>query len=127
MVGSMRVFSTVLVASAVIAAFIAGRSIGPQHVPVASAQAGAVFSHFKCYQTEIGLTQPKNVILQDQFGTQQTPVGVGDMFCTPVKKTLVHAQPEPVPGPADHLLCYRIQPKQMSLPRTIYNQLQKGV
>lgn len=137
----MRVMSTMLVAAAITGAFVAGRSTVPQPMQIAGAQTAATpagvaqpvdgaaavqLSHFKCYLTSVAAPQPQRLVqLQDQFGTQQTPIGPADMFCAPVKKTLLNAHPLPIPGPADHLLCYRIKEMPMNVPRPIWNQLQK--
>jgi hypothetical protein len=135
----MRAMSTMLVVTAITGAFVVGRSAVPQPMQTAGAQTAATpagvsqpvdgipaqFSHFKCYLTNVAAPQPPRVVkLQDQFGIQQTPIGPADMFCTPVKKTLLNAHPLPVPGPADHLLCYRIKQIPVNLPRQIWNQLQ---
>ena len=135
----MRVMSTMLVATAITGAFVVGRSAVPQPMQIAGAQTAATpagvpqaldgpvaqLSHFKCYLTNVAAPQPQRVVrLQDQFGIQQTPIGPADMFCTPVKKTLLNAHPLPIPGPPDHLLCYRIKETAMNVPRQIWNQLQ---
>jgi hypothetical protein len=143
----MRFTSTAFAAAVVTAAFVAGRVTGMQSPQLASAQptvaspgvifatvppdggvggAPGMFSHFKCYQTAVKLPKPANVLLSDQFGTSRMQLIYADLFCTPVKKQLIGANPLPVPGPADHLLCYRGEAPPVAQTRLIANQLQRA-
>ena len=85
------------------------------------AQAQEVLDHFKCYEIN-GHDPPHGVVLEDQFGTQQTPVGQAQLLCTPVKKQVVPGTGQEFPYTGDHLTCYRIRPQDPPEVVHLYNQ-----
>ncbi|MDB5029187.1 MAG: hypothetical protein JWO66_2876 [Candidatus Eremiobacteraeota bacterium] len=122
----MRFVGTMLIPAVVTGAFVAGHVTGAQRSQIAFAQpAPQTFSHFKCYQTAVRLQKPANVVLRDQFGDSKMSLTAADLFCAPVKKKLVGANPIPLPGPGDHLLCYRGEAPAVNQVRPIVNQLQR--
>ncbi|HEY4442051.1 MAG TPA: hypothetical protein VGN14_16455 [Candidatus Elarobacter sp.] len=95
-----------LVAVAVIAAFVIGRATSTSPERVAEAQVPSL-SHFECYQTTTPTTfKPVTVVLRDQFGPMKTILGRPNMLCAPTRKELIGQAPHKFAGPADHLLCY---------------------
>ena len=128
----MRIIGATLVAVALIAAFVAGRVSGPHPSQIAAAQGnvavipGQSLMHFKCYQTQLKLDKPAAVLLRDQFGEEKMELTYADLFCTPVLKRLLNGKPIPVPGPADHLTCYRGEDRSVNETRLIVNQLQRA-
>ena len=125
----MRLISSTLVAAAVLAAFVAGRgtsTLSPQAAVAQPAPDGQMLSHFKCYQTSVKLDKPAAVYLRDQFGEEKMQLSFADLFCAPVLKRPIDFKPLPVPGPADHLLCYRGEDRPVNQVRAFANQLQRG-
>lgn len=87
----------------------------------------APLPHFQCYVASG--EQPKAhyfVQLKDQFGSHRTAVGPPRLLCTPTDKEVVQGEPLPVPGNADHLVCYAIAGLHHSK-HQIQNQLDRQV
>jgi hypothetical protein len=121
-----RFLGMLSIMAVVVTAFLAGRLSAPPTIASAQPAPGQQFSHFKCYQTSVKLEKPAEVVLRDQFGTSKMVLNFADLFCAPVEKRLVNAKPLPVPGPADHLMCYRGEAPAVSQTRPFINQLQRG-
>lgn len=103
------------------------RVLGAPAVPVVPVTPVPIaLSHFKCYDV-VKPAEPRSIVLlTDQFQQNaRTAVLPAELLCTPVKKRLANAEPLPVPGPADHLLCYLIAGNQVAQRRAVANQLQR--
>jgi hypothetical protein len=119
----MRISGLAIVALVAVAAFAIGRETASPTPAVAQGlMARTTFSHFECYQAQIGGQFAATVQLTDQFQAYQTSVGPAQLFCTPVTKKVVSGPNMKVPAPADHLTCYQIQGPAIQQSRPFANQ-----
>jgi hypothetical protein len=119
----MRISSLATVALVVVAAFAIGRETASPTPAVAQGMmARTTFSHFECYQAQIGGQFAATVELTDQFQQYQTNVGPAQLFCTPVTKKVISGPNMRVPNPADHLTCYQIKGPTIQQSRAYANQ-----
>ena len=115
-------FVTALLATlTLVAGFVLGRATGPRDNATAQ---GAPLPHFMCYQTQFATHAVAPAQITDQFGTANRQFFRADMLCAPAKK-IPHFKPLPIPGPADHLMCYHTQGTPVNAARKIANQLER--
>ena len=83
--------------------------------------------HYKCYRVE---EQPRfrgeQLVLVDQFGTEQTKMTRAESLCNPVRKERSSGEIVVPPRPDEHLVCYAIR-DQVSFPdRSVHTLDQFG-
>ena len=77
-----------------------------------------------CYQTTFATSAVAAAQIADQFGSTARKFYRADMFCAPAKK-MPRFKPMQVPGPTNHLMCYRTAGAPINAARKIANQLEQ--
>jgi len=89
---------------------------GCQHpLPVPPRVSQLLIDHYQCYEAKAGeRVEPREVVLEDQFGERTVTLERPRLMCTPVVKDAdpntppVGEFPGDLKNPVDHLVCYQI-------------------